>query len=296
MPRIISLDLGFLGLDNTISSFLISSNAGPILVETGPHSTIDRLEKLLAENGFGVGDVRHVFLTHIHLDHAGAAWCFAKHGAKIYVHPIGVKHLAEPQKLMDSARRIYLEKMDYLWGQMNPIDPSQLVAVDDNSQIQIGDVALKALHTPGHAVHHIAWQLGEVIFAGDVAGVKIGNGPVVAPCPPPDIHLEDWKSSMERIRNSSAKRLYLTHFGEVENIKHHLYELEAGLDSWAKWIKLALEQGMPAEAMTAGFQEFVASGLKAKGLTDHQISQYEAANPAWMSVAGLVRYWSKRAK
>jgi len=296
MPRIISLDLGFLSLDSTISSFLILSDSGPVLVETGPHSTIDTLERRLAENGFVVGDIRHVFLTHIHLDHAGAAWYFAKSGAKIYVHPLGVKHLAEPQKLMDSARRIYLEKMDYLWGQMHPIDLEHLQGVDDNNVIELGDVALRALHTPGHAIHHIAWQLGDVIFTGDVAGVKIGSGPVVAPCPPPDIHLEDWKTSIQRIRNSSVKKLYLTHFGQVENINRHLDELEAGLHSWAEWIRLAMDRGQSAEEMTNGFQEFVATELKAKGLNNHEISQYEAANPAWMSVAGLMRYWSKHAK
>lgn len=296
MARIISLDLGFLGLNSTISSFLILSSEGPILVETGPHSTISTLERLLAENGVGVGDVRHVFLTHIHLDHAGAAWYFAKLGAKIYVHPLGVKHLAEPQKLMESARRIYLEKMDYLWGQMNPIDPAQLMAVDDYGLIQIGDLALKALHTPGHAVHHIAWQLDDVIFTGDVAGVKIGNGPVVAPCPPPDINLKDWKNSIEKIRNSSAKKLYLTHFGEVENINQHLDDLDGGLNIWAEWIRRAMERETPTEEMTIEFEKFVSTELKETGLNDHEISQYEAANPAWMSVAGLMRYWTKQGK
>jgi glyoxylase-like metal-dependent hydrolase (beta-lactamase superfamily II) len=288
------LDLHFLGLEKTISSFLIKTSEGPVLIETGPHSSIQSLEKGLKENGVEPEDVKHVFLTHIHLDHAGAAWYFAGHGARVYVHPFGVKHLADPSKLMESARRIYQDKMDYLWGQMHSIDESQLVAVDDEQTIEIGGVAIKALHTPGHAVHHIAWQINGTLFSGDVAGVKIENGPVVPPCPPPDINVENWKNSIERIKTAGVSQLYLTHFGVIKDIDKHLYDLESVLDEWAFWIKNQMEKGTDAESMTPMFQKFVADGLRAQGLTGRQIEQYEAANPAWMSVAGLIRYWTKK--
>lgn len=288
------LDLNFLGLEHTISSFLVKTEAGPLLIETGPHSSMAALERELRKHGLVIGDIKHVFLTHIHLDHAGAAWCFAESGAKIYVHPLGKKHLASPEKLMESARRIYQDQMDYLWGQMKGIPEDQLIEVGHDEVIKVGNVELKALHTPGHAIHHIAWKVGDEVFSGDVAGVKIDDGPVVPPCPPPDINLEDWKQSLQILTASGAVRLYLTHFGKVDSVFSHLHQLEEELDVWTDWIRKKMLAGMEAPEMTPVFQEFVADRLKMKGLTDGQIQQYEAANPAWMSVAGLVRYWKKR--
>lgn len=288
------LDLQFLSLEKTISSFLIKTSDGPILIETGPHSTIGAMEAGLLKHGVAIDEIRHVFLTHIHLDHAGAAWYFAKKGANIYVHPFGVRHLADPTKLMDSARRIYQDKMDYLWGEMHAIDKSQLIEVSDREVVEVGTTQISALHTPGHAVHHIAWKIGGALFSGDVAGVKIENGPVVPPCPPPDINVEDWKNSIDIIRSESIDKLYLTHFGLVTNVDEHLSQLETVLDDWANWIRDRMGTGLTPDEMTPLFQKFVESGLKSKGLNESQRAQYEAANPAWMSVAGLMRYWTKK--
>ncbi len=294
MPDVKILDLHFLGLEKTISAFLIMTNAGPVLIETGPHSALESLKKALAEHGVAPEDIKQVFLTHIHLDHAGAAWYFASLGATIYVHPLGIKHLADPSRLMESARRIYQDKMDYLWGQMHPIASNKLKEVSDQHTIDIGDVSIKALHTPGHAIHHIAWQIDDFLFSGDVAGVKIETGPVVPPCPPPDINIESWKESILKIKQAGVSRLYLTHFGAIDHVENHLSDLELVLDQWAAWIKGKMDEGMEANEMTPMFQKFVADGLKSLGSTESQIAQYEAANPAWMSVAGLIRYWNKR--
>lgn len=295
MAPIHILDLNFLGLKKTISAFLVETNSGPAIVETGPHSTIARLETAIRERGYELKDVKHVFLTHIHLDHAGAAWQLAENGASVYLHPVGIKHMADPSRLIESAKRIYKDQMDFLWGQLRPVPLDKLVPVEDGEEVRLGDVSIKALHTPGHAIHHIAWELGDAVFTGDVAGVKIEDGPVVPPCPPPDIDLESWQASVERLLNTPAERLYLTHFGIVEEKKAHLAALMKELDAWAHWVKKHMAQGMDAPSMTPLFQEFVADGLKNKGLSEHQIQQYEAANPSWMSVAGLMRYWSRKA-
>jgi glyoxylase-like metal-dependent hydrolase (beta-lactamase superfamily II) len=138
------LDLNFLGHQDTIASFLIETLAGPILIETGPHSTLPVLEKALAEHGYKKEDIMHVFLTHIHLDHAGAAWVFAEHGATIYLHPKGVQHLSDPSRLLESATRIYGDKMDELWGTLKPIPREQLVSVGHKEKIKIGKTKLKA--------------------------------------------------------------------------------------------------------------------------------------------------------
>ncbi|MEM6830383.1 MAG: MBL fold metallo-hydrolase, partial [Bacteroidota bacterium] len=178
------LDLQFQGYEHAIASFLIESEEGPILIETGPYSTFSHLEKGLAKYGYSASDVKHVLLSHIHFDHAGAAWAFARAGAKIHLHPFGLHHMHDPTKLVASASMIYGDKMDVLWGKMEGIASENLVAMEHEQRLSIGGEDFIPLHTPGHAKHHIAWQWGEAIFTGDLAGVKIDNGPVVPPCPP----------------------------------------------------------------------------------------------------------------
>jgi len=291
-----TLDLQFQGSSDTIASYLIETSEGPVLVETGPHSTFDTLKNELAKHDFKPGDVQHVLLTHIHLDHAGAAWAFAKMGAKVYVHPVGKKHLANPEKLMASAKRIYQDKMDELWGEMHPIPQERLQTLSHGESLVIGETVFRAWHTPGHAVHHIAWQVGQEILTGDVAGVKINEGMVVPPCPPPDINVEDWQKSIRLLESLTPEALYLTHFGKVTNVQEHLEQLEEELSVWANWIKPhAAEEDLDQAALTQQFQAFVADRLKKNGITESEaLERYEKANPSWMSVAGLLRYWRKR--
>ena len=290
------IDLQFLGKPHTIASYLIESSEGPILIETGPHSTFPTLVANLSERGYRVADVQHVFITHIHLDHAGAAWAFAEQGATIYLHPFGYKHMKDPSKLIDSASRIYGDQMDRLWGQLKPIDEYRLQVVDHGEIITIGDCEVKAWHTPGHAVHHIAWQIGQELIAGDVAGVRIEDGPVVPPCPPPDINIEKWQASIELVKGLALENIYLSHYGAVrkENIDKHLDELSGIMLDWANWMKPHFEAGAKAAAITPAFQAYVKQQLMSSGLSESQIELYENANPSWMSVAGLMRYWKKK--
>ena len=288
------IDLNFMGTDHTSASFLLDSSEGPVLVETGPHSTFDQLKNGLERHGYRPADVNHVFITHIHLDHAGAAWALAREGATIYLHPFGFKHMNDPSKLMASARRIYQDDMDRLWGDMQPIPAEQLRQVADEEEIRIGNLSLKAWHTPGHAVHHIAWQAGDSLFTGDVAGVRIEGNMVAPPCPPPDINIEDWQASLDRIRKLNISKLYLTHYGEVEKVEEHLYALEKRLLEWAEWMRPHFEKGTDPEAIRPLFEAYVREELIRHGISEHGLLQYEHANPAWMSVAGLLRYWRKK--
>lgn len=294
MPEIKIIDLHFKSLDHAIASYLLPTSEGPILIETGPYSTFPKLKAGVEKLGYQMQDIKHVFLTHIHLDHAGAAWALAETGANIYLHPFGAKNMEDPSRLMESATRIYGDKMDTLWGQMKPIASEQLVQVEDGQSFQIVDVSIKSLHTPGHAKHHIAWQVEDVIFTGDVAGVKIDQGPVVPPCPPPDINLEDWKASINILRLANPSALYLTHYNKITAIDEHLSALEVILDDWAAWIKKQMQNGLTNEEMVPLFMEYTAGQLRKAGLGEPTIQLYEAANPSWMSVAGLVRYWTKK--
>ncbi|WP_420580452.1 MBL fold metallo-hydrolase [Reichenbachiella sp.] len=294
MPEIKIIDLHFKNLDHAIAAYLLPTSEGPILIETGPHSTYPKLKKGVEDLGYRMEEITHVFLTHIHLDHAGAAWALAETGANIYLHPFGAKNMEDPSRLMESATRIYGDQMDTLWGQMKQIPASQLIQVEDQEVFEVGDVQIKSLHTPGHAKHHIAWQVEDVIFTGDVAGVKIDDGPVVPPCPPPDINLEDWKASINILRQANPSALYLTHYNQITDIGNHLTALENILDDWAAWIQKQMQAELTNEEMVPLFMEYTAQQLRMAGLDEPTIELYEAANPSWMSVAGLVRYWTKK--
>jgi glyoxylase-like metal-dependent hydrolase (beta-lactamase superfamily II) len=297
--KIHTLDLGFLDLEHAIAVFVVEGPDGLTLVETGPASTLPHLEAAFRERGWQMRDFQQVFLSHIHFDHAGAAWAFANAGATVYVHPKGLPHLAAPEKLYNSARMIYGDHMDRLWGPMQPIAESQLYAPAHGESIPAAGLLFKAWHTPGHAVHHIAWEVyspdgHSVLFTGDVAGVRIGDGPVAPPCPPPDIQVEDWQESIRLMRELPAEMLYLTHFGAVTDKKAHLNALEKRLLAWAAWMKPHAENNTPQEAILPLFEAFVASELQNAGVGDADLKRYEAANPAFMSVAGLMRYWRKK--
>jgi len=135
---------------------------------------------------------------------------------------------------------------------------------------------------------------GGAVFTGDVAGVRIHGGPVMPPCPPPDIQVEDWQQSIELLRGIPSKTMYLTHFGPVTDKLAHLDALEQHLLDWAEWMRPYAEQDTPAAEIVPAFQEFVKQNLMAQGVTPDFIQRYEAANPAFMSVAGLLRYWKKK--
>lgn len=297
-----TLDLGFKNLDHTIAAFVVEGPAGLALVETGPHSTFPQLEKALGAKGWSVADFQHVFLSHIHFDHAGAAWALARHGSNIYVHPRGLPHLANPEKLYNSARMIYGDDMDTLWGAMEQIPETQLHAPEHGAVIEAAGLRFTAWFTPGHAVHHIAWQVtpekpagtDAVLFTGDVAGVRIDEQIVVPPCPPPDINIEDWQRSLQLLRELPVETLYLTHFGKITAKRTHLDTLENRLLSWANWMKPYAEKQVPQAEIVPAFEAFVRDELVQAGINEHGLAQYEAANPAFMSVAGLMRYWTKK--
>jgi glyoxylase-like metal-dependent hydrolase (beta-lactamase superfamily II) len=288
------IDLHFEGHTGTIATFLIETKDGPILVETGPHSTLQHLAVGLGKEGYTIEDVRHVFLTHIHLDHGGAAWVFAEKGANIYLHPFGIRHYNDPTKLLDSARQIYKDEMDKLWGELQPIPLERLRAVSPNQIVTVGNVKMQALFTPGHAVHHIAWKSGKALFTGDAAGICIQNQIVVPPCPPPDINLEHWMDSIKLMQSKRINELYLTHFGKVESVREHFEELKGRLRNWANWLKPYWENNISVEEVTPLFNNYIASQLKSAGVKGEDLIRYELANPGFMSVMGLYRYWKKK--
>jgi glyoxylase-like metal-dependent hydrolase (beta-lactamase superfamily II) len=285
------IDLNFLGLPNTIGSYLLESGKHKILVETGPASILPTFKQKLASINLSIEQITDVFLTHIHLDHSGGAWAFANEMAQIYVHPRGVQHLVNPEKLIASASMIYGDQMDRLWGEINGIDIQKVRGVENQEAIKLNDLVFKAHHTPGHANHHIVWSINDLVFTGDVAGVKmVKNGPVIPPCPPPDIDIPLWLKSIETIRILRPKKLCLTHFGVISDWKNHLDELEERLLKWEQWLRPFAENNESIKTITPKFIQMVMKSYQEKNLSKTEIDYYEKANPSYMSVLGLMRY------
>lgn len=292
MASIQTLDLGY-GENGTIAAYLVESAGELALVETGPDSTWPHLVDALARLGIRPGDVRDVLVTHIHLDHAGAAWRLAREGATVHVHPKGAAHLADPGKLLASARRIYRERMDELWGTLEPIAPDRLKVTEDGASIAVGSTRVTVLETPGHAVHHNTYLVDGCAFTGDVGGVALGTGPVLPPTPPPDIDLGQWGSSITRLRAARPDALYPTHFGRREAVDETLDELSVELHAWAGWVRERLAEGKDETAIVPLFEEWLVERLLARGVAPGAVAAYRIALPFAMNVTGLVRYWQK---
>ena len=298
MAEIHTIDTRFLAYDRVTAGFLIKAKApekGDILVDTGSSSTIQTFSKNLERCGSSISNVKHILLTHIHLDHTGAAWIFADAGAKVYVHTLGEPHLADPDRLMRSVGRVYGDKMEQLWGEMRPIAAENLQTIADGDVLDIGGHRFRAHYTPGHAKHHIAWQLDDYLFAGDVAGVRLGKGPAMAPCPPPDIDVPAWKESLRKIAKLDIKRLYITHYGEItENISTHLEHVADHLDEMLAWMTHKHEKKVTGQQLYKQFESDFTKTLQTYGCSPLEVKMYANVLPAYLNVLGIAHYMAQK--
>jgi glyoxylase-like metal-dependent hydrolase (beta-lactamase superfamily II) len=291
---IVTIDLNFQDKSQAIASYLIQDGDAVVLVESGPGSCLASLEAGLRSNSLSLADVTHVLLTHIHLDHAGAAGRLSRYGAQIYVHPVGAPHLLNPEKLLASATRIYGDRMESLWGEFLPVEQDQLHVVEDADEIQIGNLRFVALSTPGHAEHHHVYLFEDVCFSGDVGGVRIPGYPYLrVPMPPPELHLEKWRATLARLREQKFKRIAPTHFGLFEDPDWHLRAVEKGLDAAERWLEQVMPADPPVDELRASFTEWMDTQGREQGLDPAVVKSYELANPLGMSADGLMRYWKK---
>ena len=292
--RVVTLDLNFQGRPHAIAAYLIRHADGAILIESGPGSTLSALQAGLAKEGLSPRDVTHVLLTHIHLDHAGASGWLASHGAEIYVHPVGAPHMLRPEKLIASATRIYGDRMDVLWGEFLPVPESQLKVPNDAEVIKIGNMEFVPINTPGHAEHHYSYLFEDVLFCGDVGGVRIPGYPYLrVPMPPPELHIERWHESIARLRREKFARIAPTHFGVFDDPAWQLNEVEKGLDSASRWLEETMPGNPPIEELRQSFTDWMMAEGERIGLDEEVVKAYELANPLGMSADGLLRYWKK---
>ena len=289
------LDTRHLGRAGIIAATALETDDGLILFDTGPESTFENLSSALNERGFSPRDIRHVFLSHIHFDHAGAAWRFAELGATIYVHPRGAPHLIDPAKLLASATRIYGAEMERLFGRFAPIASERVRVLQDNDVVGIGQFEMRAIATPGHASHHHVYHWDDNLFGGDVAGVRLGGGPPIPPFVPPELDIEAWQESIAKIRALHPAKLYLPHFGLVAgNIAAHLDALDECVRRWSLWFRDRLRAGDDEQKLGRAFAGSVADELRRAGATEEELIDYEQADPSFMAVSASVRYWRKR--
>jgi glyoxylase-like metal-dependent hydrolase (beta-lactamase superfamily II) len=194
----------------------------------------------------------------------------------VWVSEVGAPHLVDPERLERSARRLYGDAFDELWGELAPVPEANVRVADRRA------AGLETFPTTGHASHHVSFFDGETLYAGDAAGVRIQPGrTVLPPTPPPDVDVEAWHRTIDAIERRAPKRLALVHFGVADDVSHHLTDLRRHLDEWARRV----EDGMSEE-------EFVAAARA--DLPDPERDDYDRAMPFWQSYAGLRRYWDTR--
>jgi glyoxylase-like metal-dependent hydrolase (beta-lactamase superfamily II) len=273
------LDLRHLGHERVIGAYLLETEGGLALQDCGPSTCIPELKARLAERGFELGDVRHLLLSHIHLDHAGAAGALVREhpGLQVHVSEIGAPHLLDPSRLEASARRLYGDDFDRLWGELAPVPGENVHTVGAET------LGLATFPTPGHASHHVCFLAGDgTLYAGDAAGVRIRPSEfVLPPTPPPEVDLEVWEQTLDTIEARGPKRLALIHFGVADDVARHIAELRVRLREWAERVRDGASE-----------EEFAQAA--ALDLGDDRAA-YEQAMPFWQSYAGLKRYWDKRA-
>lgn len=293
-PIIYTIDLIFLGRSGTIGAYLVPHSNGAILVETGPGSTIQNLISGMKQFGFRIEDISDVFLTHIHLDHAGAAGWLAQQGCQIHVHENGAPHLINPERLLNSAGRLYGDRMDSLWGEFLPVKEDKLTIMHNDDVVNVGDLSIRALDVPGHANHHLVYMIGDACFSGDIAGIRLNPRRYLSlPMPPPDLNIEMWRESIQHIQKYKPTRIVPTHFGVYTDAHWHLQAVLDGLDEVEAWIEEKLPLNPSLEELRQQFSEFEQAHAQKYHVEKSIVEAQQIANPSSMSADGIFRYWSK---
>lgn len=292
--QIHTIDLEFQGAPGVIASFLIESADGLILIEPGPGSTNDTLLKKIAALGHDPEEVRSVFVTHVHLDHAGAAGWWAQRGATLHVHPKAARHLIDPTKLIESAKTVYGDAFDSLWGEMLPAPEDKVHVLEDGETVDTGGIQIEALDTPGHAFHHHAFAIGDLVFSGDVAGARLqGTRYTSVTSAPPQFHLPSYLASIDRLAERDISKLYLTHFGEVSDVEEHLTRYRSAVIGAAELVKTLIGAGNDVESIRIAYEAFQMEQAFNTQLPRDQWDSYQLVNGTGMSADGLRMYWER---
>ena len=292
------VDLHYMDAPNLIAAGVMESEDGLLVVDPGPTTALDTLTEGLAAEGFGWDDVHALLLTHIHLDHAGASGSIvaAAPHVQVYVHRRGALHLENPRRLLKSARRIYGDRMDALWGDVAAVPAANLHALAGGETLQLGRRTIQVAYTPGHAVHHISFldEATGTAWVGDVAGMRVAGADYVLPvAPPPDIDLDAWTASLETLHAWRPERLFITHCGAFDDVARHLDEAASRLNQFARDVQVSMQSEMPRDAAAEDFHAKEVAAMK-NAVPEPMQPPYEHFGRPEESWHGLARYWKTR--
>lgn len=292
--RIHTLDLHFQGIPGLIASYLIESGGEYALIETGPGSTLETLRAAIRAVGVDESAIKKVFVTHIHLDHAGAAGWFAQRGAIVYCHPNAARHLVDPSKLIDSARMVYGDLMDKLWGDMLPAPADRVIALQDKESVRLGEIEIIAWDTPGHARHHHSFIIGDICFTGDVAGMRLENSLYLSvTAAPPQFDPVAYGHSLDRLLAANFKTLYLTHFGVVSDVAWHLSTYRQRVAEVYERVAADFQAGLSAEENRRNYALAEHAIAMQAGVSEELWRKGEDANVTSMCADGVRLYCEK---
>lgn len=293
------LDLNFLGRPGIIATAILHGAAGVALVDPGPTTSFGQLTTELTRKGIRFDDVRHILVTHIHLDHAGAVGSILERypHIEVVVHERGAPHLADPSKLLNSAGRLYGQDMERLWGDVKPVDSARLKIVSGGETLTVAGREVKIAYTPGHASHHVSYldTASGVAFVGDTAGIRRGaSAYVMPPTPPPDIDIEAWHDSEKKLLAWDPDTLFLTHFGPSQGPRQHLQAMFGNLSDWSRIVRrLIADESKPEEERQTAFVSEVYGEIR-RQVGEQAADDYVRAGGLGYSWQGLARYWRKR--
>jgi glyoxylase-like metal-dependent hydrolase (beta-lactamase superfamily II) len=300
MTAFTTIDLHWAGRPKSVASLLIESGSEVALIDPGPESTLDALRSALRARGHDLDSLTSVLLTHIHLDHAGATGSLVRENPslKVYVHEFGAAHMADPSRLLASAGRLYGGDLKTLYGECLPVPPANLIPLDGGEEALIGDATFAVLYTPGHASHHVIYwnPATRSAFVGDTAGIRVqGDSFLIPATPPPDIDLELWNTSLDAISALGPERIFLTHFGFIENPADHIRNYKTRLAEWtALTARLLASDIEPAEAERR-FVDSIAKEVRS-ALPPAEAEHYIFNAGLRLSWLGLMRYVRKKSQ
>lgn len=290
-------DLHFQGHPRVIATGILEGADGVGLIDPGPASCLTTLRGSLADQGISLGDLRWILLTHIHLDHAGATGSLVREnkGIEVLVHERGAGHMADPSKLLDSARRLFGD-LDRLYGEFVPVPAGNLRRLTGGERIRVAEHEFEVAYTPGHASHHVSYyhRDSRIAFVGDVAGIRTGPALyVLPPTPPPDIDLEAWSESVDLVERWLPETLFITHFGPHSGVSAHLQTLRENLRMMSELARRTLEGDGSDEDRISQFEQEMRVSQRQR-LPETEAVLYRQTAPLSLNWLGLARYWRKR--